>query len=63
MDIVIRLKNEARNEPSEPIWREAIAEIEKLRLQVKQFEEQKATKQRVLDRRDEILAVAKGVKA
>jgi len=63
LDIVIRLKNEARNEPSEPIWREAIAEIEKLRLQVKQFEEQKATKQRVLDRRDEILAVAKGVKA
>jgi hypothetical protein len=63
VDIVIRLRNEARNEPSEPIWREAIAEIEKLRLQVKQFEEQKATKQRVLDKRNEILSADKGVKA
>ena len=31
MDIVAKLKIEARREPHEPIWREAIAEIERLR--------------------------------
>ena len=30
MDILYQLKIEARREPHEPIWREAIAEIERL---------------------------------
>jgi hypothetical protein len=30
MDILDRLKTEARKEPNEPIWRDAIAEIQRL---------------------------------
>ena len=37
-DILDRLRIEAQREPHEPIWREAIAEIQSLRLRVESLE-------------------------
>lgn len=57
MDIVDKLKNEARREPHEPIWRETIAEIQSLRIQLKQAQAEEETRQRVLKRRDELIGL------
>lgn len=38
IDIIDRLRIEAQKEPHEPIWREAIAEIQSLRLRVESLE-------------------------
>ena len=37
-DIIDRLRIETQREPHEPIWREAIAEIQSLRLRVESLE-------------------------
>ena len=37
-DIITRLKREAQREPNEPIWRDAIAEVEKLRIGHQRYE-------------------------
>lgn len=37
-DILDKLRIEAQKEPHEPIWREAIAEIQSLRLRVESLE-------------------------